>query len=154
VKECVDILANKLYKGGKIKDKCESAGFYQRIILIEKQFKGASVLMHKLGYLPTGFQNLWSNERLLNVAEQLVGPNIAGNFKLCNTVHLPDPYTGFPSTQAIQCGIFVSSLLTMSRPQFPGTRIMHIWMNQPSTHTWRMHGSHSLMQPRKMDACR
>ena len=28
VEECVNILANRLYNGGRIKDKCESAGVY------------------------------------------------------------------------------------------------------------------------------
>lgn len=75
----MEILADKLYRGGKIQDKCEKAGFYERLILLEKQFKGAAVLMHKLGYLPPGFRNLWSNERLLNVVEQFIGPDIAGD---------------------------------------------------------------------------
>ncbi len=79
VEECVDILANKLYDGGKIKDKCEHAGFYDRLTLIDRQFPGAAVLLHKMGYLPEGFRKLWKNEKLLNIAEQLVGPDIAGN---------------------------------------------------------------------------
>ena len=74
----MDILVEKLYKGGKIKDKCEKAGFYERLTLIEKQFKGAAVLLHKMGYLPVGYRQLWANERLLNVVEQLIGPDIAG----------------------------------------------------------------------------
>ena len=78
VNECVDILADKLYKGGKIKDKCENAGFYERLTLIERQFKGASVILHKMGLLPGGFRDLWSNEKLLNAVEQFIGPNIAG----------------------------------------------------------------------------
>ena len=78
VEECVDILANRLYNGGRIKDKCESAGVYERLTLIEKQFKGAAVLLHKMGYLPLVFRQLWSHERLLNVVEQLIGPDIAG----------------------------------------------------------------------------
>ncbi len=78
VNECVDLLAEKLYKGGKIKDKCEKAGFYERLILLEQQFKGTTVLLHKQGFLPVGFRNLWANERLLNVVEQLIGPDIAG----------------------------------------------------------------------------
>ena len=48
VEECIDILANRLYNGGRIKDKCESAGVYERLTLIEKQFKGAAVLLHKM----------------------------------------------------------------------------------------------------------
>ena len=78
VEECIDILADKLYNGGKIKDKCEKAGFYERLTLIERQFKGASVILHKMEYLPKGFRDLWSNNKLLNVVEQFIGPNIAG----------------------------------------------------------------------------
>ena len=48
------------------------------LALIEKQFKGSAVLLHKMGYLPPGFRHLWSNERLLNVVEQFIGPDIAG----------------------------------------------------------------------------
>ena len=80
----MDILANRLYNNGKIKDKCESAGIYERLTLLEKQFKGASVLPHKLGYLPFAFRQLWSHERLLNVVEQLIGPDIAGDKHFIN----------------------------------------------------------------------
>ena len=82
VEECVDTLADKLYNGGKIKDKCEKAGFYERLTLIEQQFNGAAVLLHKMGYLPPGFRQLWANERLLNVVEQFIGPDIAGEFDM------------------------------------------------------------------------
>ena len=78
VKESMDILVNKLYNGGKIKDKCENAGFYERLTLIEQQFKGAAVLLHKLHNIPEGFRKIWTHERLLNVMEQLIGPDIAG----------------------------------------------------------------------------
>ena len=79
ISELVDGLANKLFAAGKIDDKCENAGFYQRLILLEKQFPGTAVLLHKLGILPPAFQALWSNERLLNVMEQFIGPDIAGH---------------------------------------------------------------------------
>ena len=82
MEECVDILAEKLYKRGKIKDKCEKAGVYERMTLLEKQFKGATILLIKTGYLPPAFRALWSNERLLNVVEQLIGPNIAGDLEI------------------------------------------------------------------------
>ena len=85
VEECVDILANRLYNGGRINDKCESAGVYERLTLIERQFKGAAVLLHKMGYLPLAFRQLWSHERLLNVMEQLIGPDIAGILDLALT---------------------------------------------------------------------
>ena len=47
-------------------------------MLLEQQFKGTAVLLHKMGYLPPGFRQLWGNERLLNVVEQFIGPDIAG----------------------------------------------------------------------------
>ena len=79
INESVDIIAEKLFNAGKIKDKAENAGFYQRLIRLEDQFKGAAVLLLKQGCLPTSFRNLWSNERLLNIVEQFIGPEIAGH---------------------------------------------------------------------------
>lgn len=79
VEDLVDTLAEKLYAGGKIIDKCKTAGLFERLTLLEGQFPGGSVLMHKLGILPKAFQDLWSNERLLNVVEQFIGPDIAGH---------------------------------------------------------------------------
>ena len=79
IKELVDALADKLYKAGKIQDKCEDAGFYQRLSLLDKQFPGTAVIFIKQGILPVGVRKVWSNERLLNVVEQLNGPNIAGS---------------------------------------------------------------------------
>ena len=60
-------------------DKYEDKGFSDRLTYLEKEFKGTSVLMMKQGILPEAFQNLWSDEKLLNVAEQIVGPEIAGH---------------------------------------------------------------------------
>ncbi|XP_071801414.1 uncharacterized protein [Asterias amurensis] len=79
IAEGVDTLVNKLYVAGKIKDKCSDADLFHRITLIDKQFPGAAVLLHKLGYLPQSFRDLWANGRLLNVIEQLIGPDIAGH---------------------------------------------------------------------------
>ena len=57
-----------------------SSGFLVREsrALIEEQFKGSAVLVTVMGYLPPGFRHLWSNQRLLNVVEQFIGPDIAG----------------------------------------------------------------------------
>lgn len=77
--ELVDGLAEKLYSAGKIKDKYKNATFFDRLILIEKEFPGAAVLLHKNGIMPKAFQDLWMNERLLNVIEQFIGPEIGGH---------------------------------------------------------------------------
>ncbi len=79
VDESLEKLVDKLYKADKIPHKAEDGGFYDRLISIEKMFPGAAVLLHKEGYLPKGFQDLWANEKLLNIVEQFIGPEIAAN---------------------------------------------------------------------------
>lgn len=69
----VDALARKLHKACKITDLCEGLGFYQRMHDLEKQYKGASVLLHKTPDLPPSFCALWSDPRLLDIAQQLLG---------------------------------------------------------------------------------
>ncbi|XP_050404532.1 uncharacterized protein LOC126820550 [Patella vulgata] len=75
----VDILANKLFKGGKIKQLYNEYGLRDRLTYIEKEFPGANMLLHKTVKLAQAFKDLWTNERLLNVVEQLIGPEISGN---------------------------------------------------------------------------
>ncbi len=65
----VDGLANKLYAGGKVKNTAKDKGFYQRLHELEKQFPGASVLLHKNGVLPKAFADIWSHPRLLSVGD-------------------------------------------------------------------------------------
>jgi len=73
INQLVDDLANRLYKAGKIKDIHKDLGFFDRLIQLEKEFPGANILLHKHGHLPPSFRRLWSNERLLNLVEQLLG---------------------------------------------------------------------------------
>lgn len=40
---------------------------------LEQQFKGASVLLHKTPGLPPSFRSLWSDPRLVDMAQQLLG---------------------------------------------------------------------------------
>ncbi|XP_074644175.1 phytanoyl-CoA dioxygenase domain-containing protein 1 homolog [Tubulanus polymorphus] len=79
IDKLVDDLAKKLYNAGKIKNLYEDLGFYYRLTEIEKEFPGANVILHKGGILPQSFRDLWSDERLLNIVEQLIGPDIAGH---------------------------------------------------------------------------
>ncbi|XP_064637126.1 uncharacterized protein LOC135493597 [Lineus longissimus] len=77
ISEMVDELAEMLHKAGKIKDRYKDAGIFQRLTLLDKEFPGAFVLMFKQGKLHKAFRDLWSNERLLNIMEQLVGPEVS-----------------------------------------------------------------------------
>lgn len=80
VNALVEELAQKLYSSGKIKDLYRDHGYYDRLTLIEKEFPGAMIIQHKLGQLPQAFRDIWSNERLLNLAEQLLGTSdLAGH---------------------------------------------------------------------------
>ncbi|XP_050406206.2 uncharacterized protein LOC126821756 isoform X1 [Patella vulgata] len=79
IKDMVDGLANKLYKAGKIKQLYDEYGLFERLTHIEREFPGANILLHKAGQLPQPLKNLWTNERLLNVVEQLIGPEISGH---------------------------------------------------------------------------
>lgn len=75
----VDDLARKLFEAGKIPDLHEKCGLFERLIKIEEDFPGANVILHKVPNMPMGYRDLWANERLLNLVEQLIGPDIAGN---------------------------------------------------------------------------
>lgn len=76
----VDTLAKKLYQAGKIKDLYEDHGYLDRLCKLEEDFRGANILCFKqMGSVPQALKDLWTNERLLNVVEQLIGPDIAGN---------------------------------------------------------------------------
>jgi hypothetical protein len=80
VKQLVEDLADKLYKAGKIKSMYSEYGLNDRLIMLENDFPGANIILHKLGRLPQALRNVWSNERALNLAEQILGtPDIAGH---------------------------------------------------------------------------
>jgi hypothetical protein len=75
----VDSLANRLYRAGKIQNRHEDAGFYTRLSRLEEEFPGAAVLIHIGGILGPALAELWSSPRLLDVVEQMIGPEIAGH---------------------------------------------------------------------------
>ncbi|WAR31467.1 hypothetical protein MAR_034009 [Mya arenaria] len=76
----VDNVANRLYKAGKVKDVYADLGFRERLCKLEEEFPGANILCFKqMGSVPQALKAIWANERLLNLIEQLIGPDIAGN---------------------------------------------------------------------------
>ncbi|XP_035680824.1 uncharacterized protein LOC118418827 [Branchiostoma floridae] len=77
--ELVDALAKRLYAAGKIKNKYQDADLFTRLTKIEEEFPGTCALLLKEGKIHKAYCDLWVNDRLLNVMEQLVGPEIAGN---------------------------------------------------------------------------
>ncbi|RUS88917.1 hypothetical protein EGW08_003356 [Elysia chlorotica] len=79
VEELVDKVANLLFENGKIKDLYKDKGLFERLTYIEADFPGANILMHKEGTLTKAFQDLWAGERMLNLVEQFIGPEIMGH---------------------------------------------------------------------------
>lgn len=73
----VEGLAQKLYDGGKIDKMYREFGLFQRLTELNKAFPGSHILMFKQGLLPEAFQELWCNEKLLNMCEQFIGPDVA-----------------------------------------------------------------------------
>lgn len=79
-----------LFNAGKISSRYEDESFYTRMIKVNKEFPGASVLFHKRGVLPKELQEIWSYPKLLHIVEQLVGPNIIGHTVWNLRVKLPN----------------------------------------------------------------
>jgi hypothetical protein len=79
IDEKVDALAERLYASGKITDKFEREGFLTRLTKLQQAFPGAATLIHTGGILPKAFIDVWSSKKLLDIIEQLLGPEIAGH---------------------------------------------------------------------------
>ncbi|KAL5011309.1 hypothetical protein ScPMuIL_009860 [Solemya velum] len=79
IEKMVDVLADKLYKAGKVKNLYKDSGLFQRLTMLEKEFQGANILLFKHQKMPEEFRNLWCNERILNLIEQIIGPDISGH---------------------------------------------------------------------------
>ncbi|KAL5022722.1 hypothetical protein ScPMuIL_001877 [Solemya velum] len=75
----VDDLAQRLHKGGKIQNLYSDYGFNERLTMLEKEFPAATILPHKNMTIPQAFRNIWASEKLLNIAEQLIGGDIVGH---------------------------------------------------------------------------
>ena len=79
INQLVDDLSNRLYAAGKIQDKYENEGFYKRLTCLEREYPGAAVLIHIGGILGQPLADLWASPKLLDVVEQIIGPEIAGH---------------------------------------------------------------------------
>ncbi len=75
----VDALAERLYAAGKIRDRHADEGFYTRLTRLEEEFPGAGVLIHIGGVLGQPLADLWGSRELLDVIQQILGPEIAGH---------------------------------------------------------------------------
>ncbi|KAK3093622.1 hypothetical protein FSP39_018239 [Pinctada imbricata] len=109
IAELVEELAQKLYKGGKIKDLHRDADLFHRLTELDKEFPGANILLHKTGKLPQSFMDIWGNERLLNLIEQIIGSDIAGMPDWSYDVRYPVP------TRPLYHGIRVDEIVILNK---------------------------------------
>ncbi len=79
IDEKVNALAERLYASRKISDRFEQEGFLTRLTKLQQAFPGAATLIHTGGILPKAFIDIWSSTKLLDMIEQLIGPEIAGH---------------------------------------------------------------------------
>ena len=75
----VDELAERLFAAGLIADTHAKDGFYTCLTALEREYAGVAVLLHFKSMLGPRLAALWSSERLLNVDEQFIGPDIDGH---------------------------------------------------------------------------
>jgi len=75
----VDDLAERLYAAGKIRNTHANEDFHTRLTRLEEEFPGAAVLIHIHGVLGQPLADLWGSNALLDIIEQILGPEIAGH---------------------------------------------------------------------------
>ncbi len=76
-------LADALLEAGHIPETYAHLGFFERLAVLEKVYPTAAVLFHVSGVLGHGIASIWGSPKLLNIVEQLIGPDIAGH-PVCN----------------------------------------------------------------------
>ncbi len=79
IAEIVDELARRLHAAGRISSLHSGDGFDRRLASIEAECPGAAIWVTHLGDLRPGLSQLWSSDRLLDIVERIVGPDIAGH---------------------------------------------------------------------------
>ena len=76
----VDIMVERLFAAGKITNKHADKDFFTRLIHVHEEFPGVSILLHKdTAVMGDACRELWAHPKVLNVLEQLIGPEIVGH---------------------------------------------------------------------------
>ncbi len=75
----VDRLAEHLFAAGRIGNKHSDKDLYTRLTAIDKEFPGAAMLFLLKTELGPCLADLWASEKLLDVVERIIGPDIAGH---------------------------------------------------------------------------
>lgn len=80
VESMISNLAIRLHRAGKIKDLYEGFDWTSRLLRMRQDFPDAPVILIKGGVLPVSLQKMFTDPKMLDIANQLgVGPDIALN---------------------------------------------------------------------------
>ena len=80
VESMINNLAIRLHRAGKIKDLYQDLDWTSRLLRMRQDFPDAPVILIKGGVLPVSLQKMFTEPKMLDIANQLgVGPDIALN---------------------------------------------------------------------------
>ena len=75
----VDELARRLHAAGRIREPYLDHGFDTRLAALEAECPGAAIWVTHRGDLRPGLRRIWSSPKILDIVEDLIGPDIAGH---------------------------------------------------------------------------
>ena len=75
----VDLWADRLYADGKITDKHAGEDVYTRLASLEKEWPNAAALIHWRARMQPALSMIWASDKLLDMVEQFIGPDIVGH---------------------------------------------------------------------------
>ncbi len=75
----VDEAAERLYEAGEIEDKHAGEGVYTRLISLENECRGGAPLLGQRESPRAALAKLWASDKLLDMVEQFIGPDISGH---------------------------------------------------------------------------
>ena len=79
LEQVVDEWAEKLHRAGKISDKFADEDFFHRLTKLEEQWPGAAPLVHNREQVRPALAKLWTSDKLLDILERFLGPDICGH---------------------------------------------------------------------------
>ena len=88
--EMVDEYAIRLHEAGKIADTHADKSFDTRLAAIAKEWPNAGVLIHVNEQVRPRLADLWSSDKLLDIVEQFIGPDIDGHPLCCVRSKTPE----------------------------------------------------------------
>ena len=79
VEGIVESVAQRLVAAGKLTETFADAPLQNRLTKLEAAWPGAAVLVHIRGILEPALADLWSDAKLLDAVQQVLGPNVSGH---------------------------------------------------------------------------